>query len=235
MENTIEPETQTNWWTWFGLILIVLLIIIGVIVAYTFNKNNQLNILASIPSYNVYYPKTQSYLNIINALPSPLQTTLPLTQNGNNMTPSNFWSPNLSPGELSGVRVKTTKNLIGMPIWKFEALDSTSFDGDLGTNTPIYIVNAIYNTQSQTVGASNFGYLYTNGLPPNMIFSPESTIVGAAVFIYTPINNNNQFNLSLRTNNPNDTNNKIDIDDNGFMVLGTTSGIFQLVLLPSNN
>lgn len=219
------PPEQSSYW-WIGIAVFVLFIIAFIIVYVVINRNNTLDIVKSVPNYNIYYPKTQQYLNIINVIPpqtANIPTTGTISSGGDQNTPSLFWLP----------RVAVTANTDGMSLWEIIPLGTTSFDANTGgTGAPynVNIVNTIYQNQSPLVLGKQQGYVTAQGVAPSPVdYAPNGIPSDATTFIYTPMPNN-QFTLSLAEG----VNNKIDIGANGRLTATTTNGIFQLSLISTN-
>lgn len=223
MSNVINtPPEKSKYW-WIGIAVFVLFIVAFIIVYVVINRNNALDIVKEVPNYNIYYPKTQQYLNVIN-IASSQTTNIPTTgitsSSGDQNTPSLFWVP----------RVGVTSDTEGMSLWEIIPIESTSFTSNTEGTYNVNIVNTIYQNQSPLSSGNLQGYVTAQGVPPNpTIYAPNSIITYAQIFIYTPLPNN-QFMLSLESG----VNNKIDIGPDGLLTATTTNGIFQLALIPTN-
>lgn len=147
-------------------IIILILIIVGTIIALIYvNRNNTLNILASLPTYRILHLKSNSYLSLknVNFIHSPAAEPngIPVT-NIPNLVP--FWQVYASAG---------FDNTSAMGLWKFETPDGTPIKN--GTTT-VKVINSVYNLESP----NNQGFLFVNvpgpGVPP--FFGPNHIDLG---------------------------------------------------------
>lgn len=53
-------------WSTIGIIFIILIMIITIIVIIILNRQNTFNIIESLPSYRIYYPKGDQYVSLFN-------------------------------------------------------------------------------------------------------------------------------------------------------------------------
>lgn len=107
-----------NW----GIFILIVLVIIVIVVIVLLNRGNTLNILNSLPNYQIYYPPDKKYLDLTNAFVGVVGGDRPIL--------SNVYDP---------VVINKTDNNIA--IWKLEFINTSFDDG----KQRVKLINTIYN------------------------------------------------------------------------------------------
>ncbi len=107
-----------NW----GIFILIVLVIIVIVVIVLLNRGNTLNILNSLPNYQIYYPPDKKYLELTNAYVGVVGGDRPI----------------LSPVYLPVAVNSTDTNLA---IWKLEFINTSFDDG----KQRVKLINTIYN------------------------------------------------------------------------------------------
>ncbi len=170
------------------IVIIIIIIIIAIILIIYANRTNSINILTTFPSYRIQQvdstDNNNSYLGLKN-------TTVYNSVQNSNIKLSNikFWSAYVCSG---------LSNDDPLGIWKIENIEQNN-NIPITSGSQVYLVNYVYNLQSDDIG-----YLVTTLLNTGDIFfnflTPSSNINKATVFTYNIIGNN-LFTLQTKINN----------------------------------
>lgn len=209
-----------NW----GIVIIVLIIIAIIITIAVLNWGNTVNVLASLPNYQIYYPAGQTYLGLTNAIRDPAI---------NNAIPAydTFYDPYVINSKIPD-----------LGLWKIEFV-TTSFSG---SDQHVKLVNTIYNqlgldNTNPTIPAE-IGYvnISTNAISipqttniKSRRLTPNTDSIHAYIFIYTSTGLNT-FNLKSSDND----NRAVCIDSYGNPIWAIPSDTIKLAefqLTPVNN
>lgn len=196
---------------WWGIIFLIL-IIIGIIITIVIlnRQNTTVDLIKSLPSYQIYYPKGDTYLSINNI---QTQGTFQAICN----TQFTFWTP----------IVTLTKNA-NINQWSFIKPTTTTFDQALPTNSTIYyLINTNFNNLN-----NNDGYMQISNaiaIPPlkQILYRlyPISSKKDALEFIYTSTGVNM---FTLKSASKSYPNYFVSVDDGGNPFWTSDSRIYEI-------
>ena len=165
---------------WWGLIILFILIVIVIIVIVYLNRGNALDVVNNLPSYNIFYPAGNKYLEMVNIYillvgipPFPMGRPVYTPVIGATDTPVNG-------------------------LWSFESVIQ-SFDTLPKGSSLKKLINRVYFTADPT----SLGYVnsFISTIPPatttTNFLSPSSPVLFGTTFVFTPTADDiNMFTLS---------------------------------------
>lgn len=204
---------------WWGILLLILIILGVVITIVVLNQGNIFNVIDSLPSYRIYSPTGDVYWGVLN-------TVGPLGANPNVPILNSVWTPVVNIGKE-----------VDLDQWSFEPV-TNSFVTLQPNQRLVKIINRVYE-------ATNIGYTGSNntnptaptsgfilvGLAPNVI--PPSPTAGfrllpvtnegsATVFTYNEVGTN-LFQLTIP-----EANQHVSFDAGGPIVVNNSNTQFPI-------